>query len=52
MPAPLQSVIARLTAAVRQFSLAQRTFAVLAVAALVLGGIALSSYLTKPTMGP
>lgn len=52
MPAPLQSVIARLQAAVRQFSLAQRTFAVLAVAALVLGGVALSSYLTKPTMGP
>lgn len=52
MPAPLQSVIARLQAAVRQFSLAQRTFAVLAVAALVLGGMALSSYLTKPTMGP
>lgn len=52
MPAPLQSVIARLQAAVRQFSIAQRTFAVLAVAALVLGGVALSSYLTKPTMGP
>lgn len=52
MPAPLQSLVGRLTAAVRQFSLAQRTFAVLAVAALVLGGVALSGYLTKPTMGP
>lgn len=52
MPGPLQSVVARLTAAVRQFTLAQRTFAVIAVAALVLGGVAVSSYVTKPTMGP
>jgi flagellar M-ring protein FliF len=52
MPAQVQDAWGRVTAAVRQLSLAQRTFAVIAVAALVLGAVALSSWMSKPTLVP
>ncbi|WP_298462468.1 flagellar basal-body MS-ring/collar protein FliF [uncultured Cellulomonas sp.] len=52
MPAQLTSVMERLKAVVAQFTLAQRTLAIIGVAGLVLGMVALSSWLTKPTMSP
>lgn len=52
MPAQVKSMFGRLTGAVKQFSLPQRTFALIAVAALVLGGVALANWASKPTMSP
>ncbi|WNB85242.1 flagellar basal-body MS-ring/collar protein FliF [Cellulomonas sp. ATA003] len=52
MPAQLTSAVERLKAVVAQFTLAQRTLALIGVAGLVLGLIALSSWMTKPTMSP
>ncbi|PZR54126.1 flagellar M-ring protein FliF [Xylanimonas oleitrophica] len=52
MPAPVQAALDRMTGFFKQFSVAQRTFALIAVAALVLGGVALASWATKPTMAP
>lgn len=42
----------RLLRAVRQLSAAQRTFAVIGVAALVLGAVALGGWLSKPSLAP
>ncbi len=52
MPAQVRSAIDRLTAAVRQFSLVQRSFLVVAVAAVVVGAVALAGWLGRPTMSP
>jgi flagellar M-ring protein FliF len=52
MPAQITGLLGRLQAAVRQFTLAQRTLALLGAAVLVLGAVALSAWLTKPTMSP
>ncbi|GAA3338398.1 flagellar basal-body MS-ring/collar protein FliF [Curtobacterium pusillum] len=52
MPVALKNVFARLGAYVRGFSAAQRTIAILVVAALVLGGIALASWLGKASYSP
>jgi len=52
MPAQLQRSLDRLTGAVKQFSVAQRTLAVIGVAVLVLGAVFLSSWLTRPSMSP
>jgi len=52
MPAQLTSALDRLKAVVAQFTLAQRTLAIIGVAGLVLGLVALSSWLSKPTMSP
>ncbi|MFJ3383045.1 MULTISPECIES: flagellar basal-body MS-ring/collar protein FliF [unclassified Curtobacterium] len=52
MPAALQNVFGRLGAYVKGFSAAQRTIAILVVAALVLGGFALVSWLGKPSYAP
>jgi flagellar M-ring protein FliF len=52
MPAALQGVLSRLGAYLKGFSAAQRTIAVIGVAALVLGGIALASWLGKPSYAP
>ncbi|WP_144758833.1 flagellar basal-body MS-ring/collar protein FliF [Curtobacterium sp. 9128] len=52
MPAALQNVFGRLGAYVKGFSAAQRTIAILGVAALVLGGVALASWLGKPSYAP
>jgi len=52
MPAALQGVLGRLGAYLKGFTAAQRTIAVIGVAALVLGGIALASWLGKPSYAP
>jgi flagellar M-ring protein FliF len=48
----MSGALRRLLMAVREFTIAQRTLAILAVAVLVLGGIALSAWLTRPTYSP
>ncbi|PZF05411.1 flagellar M-ring protein FliF [Curtobacterium sp. MCLR17_040] len=52
MPVAFKNVFARLSAYVKGFSAAQRTIAILAIAALVLGGIALASWLGKASYAP
>lgn len=52
MPAAVKNVWASLAAYVKGFSAAQRTIAILVVAALVLGGIALASWLGKASYAP
>lgn len=52
MPAQIRSAMDRLTTAARQFSLTQRTFLLVAVAAVAVAAIAVGGWLTRPTMGP
>ena len=52
MPPALRSLFTGLGDRVRSFSLAQKTLALLAVAVLILGSIALTSWLTKPQYTP
>lgn len=52
MPAPLKSIWTRAQGVVGQFSLAQRTLAIIGVAGVILGAIALSSWLGKSSMTP
>lgn len=52
MPAQLSGLLGRLQASVREFTLAQRTLALIGVAGLVLAAIALGAWLTKPTLTP
>ncbi|OII34914.1 flagellar M-ring protein FliF [Curtobacterium sp. MMLR14_010] len=52
MPAALQTLFGRLGAYVKGFTAAQRTIAIIGVAALVLGGFALASWLGKPSYAP
>jgi flagellar M-ring protein FliF len=52
MPAALQNLFVRLGAYVKGFTAAQRTIAIIGVAALVLGGFALASWLGKPSYAP
>ena len=52
MAAQMSGILGRLQAAIRQFSLAQRTLGVIGLAVLLLGGLALSSWLTRPTLSP
>jgi flagellar M-ring protein FliF len=52
MPQQITSAFSRLVAAVRSFSLAQRTIAILGVAVLALGVFALSAWLLKPAYTP
>jgi flagellar M-ring protein FliF len=52
MPTQLTDALRRLLGAVREFTIAQRTLAILAVLVLVLGGVALSAWLARPTYSP
>jgi flagellar M-ring protein FliF len=52
MPVAVKNAFARLSAYVKGFSAAQRTIAILVIAALVLGGIALASWLGKASYAP
>lgn len=52
MAAQLTGLLGRLQAALRQFSLAQRTLGLIGIAVLLLGAFALSSWLSRPTMSP
>ncbi|MFM9919330.1 flagellar basal-body MS-ring/collar protein FliF [Lacisediminihabitans sp. H27-G8] len=52
MPAPISSVLRRLTHTIREFTIAQRTVAIIGVAVLVLGIAALSFWVTRPQLSP
>ncbi len=52
MPAQVKSLFGRVGGAVGQFSLPQKTFALIALAALLLGGFALYSWASKPSLSP
>jgi flagellar M-ring protein FliF len=52
MPAALQSTVNKLTGAIKQFSLVQRVFALIAIAAIVIIGFAVYSWASKPTLTP
>ncbi|ROP66939.1 flagellar basal-body MS-ring/collar protein FliF [Curtobacterium sp. PhB115] len=52
MPVAVKNALGRFAAYVKGFSAAQRTIAILVIAALVLGGIALASWLGKASYAP
>jgi len=52
MPAQVRSWLDRLQGVIRQFSVAQRTIALIGVAGLVLGAVALTSWMSRPTLSP
>ncbi|WP_298255018.1 flagellar basal-body MS-ring/collar protein FliF [uncultured Arthrobacter sp.] len=52
MPSPMSNAATRLGDAVKSFTVAQRTIAIIGVAVLLLGGIALTSWLSKPSYTP
>ena len=52
MPQQITSAFGRLMAAVKGFSLAQRTIAIIGIAVLALGVFALGTWLTKPAYTP
>ena len=52
MAAQLNGLLGRLQVTLRQFTLAQRTLGLIGIAVLVLGAVALSSWLSRPTMSP
>ncbi|MFI2753203.1 flagellar basal-body MS-ring/collar protein FliF [Cellulomonas sp. P22] len=52
MPAQLSAVLGRFGSTVKQFTLAQRTLALIGLAVLVLGAVALTSWMSKPTLSP
>lgn len=52
MPPKITSALRRFGAAISAFTLAQRTLALIGVAGLVLGAVALGAVLTKPAMSP
>lgn len=52
MPAQITGALGRLNGFVGAFSIAQRTLGLIGIAGVLLGVIALSSYLTKPTLSP
>ena len=52
MPAPISSAFHRLTLTIREFTIAQRTMAIIGVAVLTLGIAALSFWVTRPQLSP
>ncbi|MGY4643770.1 flagellar basal-body MS-ring/collar protein FliF [Cellulomonas sp. URHB0016] len=52
MPPQLQAALEKATTAIKAFTVAQRTLAVIGVAVVVLGGFALSSWMARPTLSP
>ncbi|MCB2411972.1 flagellar M-ring protein FliF [Demequina sp. TTPB684] len=52
MPAPLTTLLGSMNKSIQQLSLAQRVFAVLLAAGILLGAVALGQWATKPTMSP
>lgn len=52
MPAQVKSLFGRMSGAVKQFSLPQKTFALIAVAAILLGMFAVYSWASKPSLSP
>ncbi|TAM68378.1 MAG: flagellar M-ring protein FliF [Microbacteriaceae bacterium] len=52
MPRQLSALLRRLGSTARAFSVAQRTIAIIGIAAVVLGGIAVTAWLSTPTYTP
>lgn len=52
MPARVQSMLGRLVATIREFTVAQRTLAIIGTVGVVVGAIALGAWLLKPTYSP
>lgn len=52
MPAPITTMLRRLTHIIREFTIAQRTMAIIGVAVLALGIVALSFWVTRPQYSP
>lgn len=52
MPAPVRSALQRALHAVREFTVAQRTLALIGLAVLVVGAIAVGTWLTRPQYAP
>lgn len=52
MPAQLSTIVGRLQKSVNQLTFAQRVFAVILTAGIVLGAVALGQWASKPTMSP
>jgi len=52
MPAQVQDAWGRLSGTVGRLTLAQRTFALIGIAAVVLGAVALTSWMSRPTLVP
>ena len=52
MPAPISSVLRRLTHTIREFTIAQRTVAIIGFAVLALGIAALSFWVSRPQLSP
>lgn len=52
MPTAVTNVFQRMGRAVSGFTLAQRTFAIIGIAAVILGAVALFGWLSKPSMTP
>jgi flagellar M-ring protein FliF len=52
MPPQITALGGRMQTTLRKFSLAQKTLVTIGIAVLVLGAVALSAWLTKPTMSP
>ena len=52
MPAQITGLLGRLSDQARQLDLGQKILALIGIAGLVLGGVALSAWLSKPTLSP
>ena len=52
MPAPISSVLRRLSHTIREFTIAQRTMAIIGFAVLALGIAALSFWVSRPQLSP
>ncbi|WP_210479812.1 flagellar basal-body MS-ring/collar protein FliF [Naasia sp. SYSU D00948] len=52
MPTQVSSALSRLVGAIREFTIAQRTLALIGVAVLVLGGAALTAWIAQPRYSP
>ena len=52
MPQPVSSALRRIGSIIAGFTIAQRTIAIIGLAAVVLGGVALFSWLGRPTYAP
>jgi flagellar M-ring protein FliF len=52
MPQAVTNVFQRLGAAIRSFTLAQRTIAIIGIAVLAMGAVALGTWLTRPQLAP
>ena len=52
MPTQVTAAWGRFSSVLKHFSVAQRTLGIIGLAVLLLGGLALSSWMSKPTMGP